>query len=1345
MTEETLFTVALEKAKGAERAAFLDEVCAGHAALRRRVDALLASHEQTGFLRTPAVKCAVELFGGDGLAGQSDTRPTMSDEPVRAGACAEGLGTQIGCYKLLEQIGEGGMGTVWMAQQVEPVKRLVAVKLIKAGMDSKQIIARFEAERQALALMDHANIARVLDGGTTGAGRPYFVMDLVKGLPITGYCDDNRVTPRERLELFIPVCQAIQHAHQKGVIHRDLKPSNVLVAHYDGKPVPKVIDFGVAKAAGQALTEKTLVTGFGTIVGTVEYMSPEQAEINQLDIDTRSDIYSLGVLLYELLTGTTPFTKAELEKAGMLEMLRVIREQRPTKPSTKLRMAGRLSILAANRGTDPGKLTKMMRGELDWIVMKSLEKDRDRRFQSANGLGRDIDSYLRGEPVSACPPSAWYRFHKLARRNKALLASSCVIAGALLTEVVILAESSRRVHEKQLQTTAALEQTRIEKRQKSEQLWHALVAQARANRLSRSAGQRFETLEILRQATELARTLELPDERFQELRNAVITTLALPDLRLTGPWKPWPADAWAFDFDEAHAIYARCDRQGACSIRRVVDDVEIYHLPGLRGPESPHFSASLQLSRDGRFVAVIAHDPERKKALEVHLWHLNGVTPIGLLAEAQAGAVDFHRNGQEAALAYSDGSIGLFELPSGRQLRRLAPHSLTREVNIALHPTEPLVAVCSLFGPVVQIRDLRTGEVVASLAQTGGVAHAAWSRDGQTLAVCQPDPPLIRLYDRNSLQPYSTIEGKGAHVITFNRAGDRLAAVGRDRSLGLFDVGTGQLLFTTPPAVGAARFGLDGRRLAGAVQDGKLGIWEVGDGREYRTFVRKAMPAKAGFFNRPSVDPDGRLLAIAMTDGFGLWDLASGSELVFIPTGGMNNCVLFEPSGALLTLCPRGLFRWPVEKNPGGAGHWVMGPPERLPLPRGHELGQSRDGRVIVTCSRAIDSEQAYAGGWVLRCEGAGKPIRLDAGADIRSIAVSPDGRWVVTVTQATGLGKIWDARDGRLVKQLAEYGVGFPRFSPDGNWLSTDADGGRIFAVGNWEAGPRMGASAAFTPDNRLMAVQPPTGAVRLVELATGRELAHLEAPDFPGIASPVFTPDGTKLIGLGYGIRVWDLRLVRQQLAELGLDWDAPPYPAADSRSEPKQPLKVQILLGDLSKPLLTREQNARQCIELYRSSLERNPDNSETCNRLAWLYLTAPEPLRDVRAALRLAENAVRLAPGNELYGNTLGVAYYRAGRYREAAEALSTNLAVHDNSGLAFDLYFLAMSYHKLGEATRAVDYFNWAVRWTRADRDLSPANREELEMFRAEAEDVLGIEGRTEHRFRRHANGGEGRR
>jgi tetratricopeptide (TPR) repeat protein/serine/threonine protein kinase len=426
----TVFTGALDRDSGPERAAYLDEACGADAALRERVEALLRAHEQVGGFLEPR-----------GTVAFGSTSPAVEPANPLAGSVIAGR------YKLIEEIGEGGMGTVWMAQQTEPVKRAVAVKLIKPGMDSRQVLARFEAERQALALMDHPNIARVLDGGATESGRPFFVMELVKGVAMTKYCDEHRLTPRQRLELFVPVCQAVQHAHQKGIIHRDIKPSNILVAQYDGRPVPKVIDFGVAKAAGQQLTDKTLMTGFGAVVGTLEYMSPEQAELNQLDIDTRSDIYSLGVVLYELLTGTTPLERRRLKRAALLEALRIIREEEPPRPSTRLSTTEKLPAIAAARGLEPRKLSGLVRGELDWVVMKCLEKDRGRRYETANGLARDLERYLADEPVQACPPSAGYRLRKFARRHKAALAAAAAVVGALVVAVVALAVSNVRVRQ----------------------------------------------------------------------------------------------------------------------------------------------------------------------------------------------------------------------------------------------------------------------------------------------------------------------------------------------------------------------------------------------------------------------------------------------------------------------------------------------------------------------------------------------------------------------------------------------------------------------------------------------------------------------------------------------------------------------------------------------------------------------------------------------------------------------------------------------------------------------------------------------------------------------------------
>jgi serine/threonine protein kinase/tetratricopeptide (TPR) repeat protein len=414
--EQSIFLHAIGLASPVDRAVYLDQACRHSPELRAEVDALLAAHGRLG----GAAPCPIHL------------------EPTRAALAppAEDAGAAIGPYKLLEQIGEGGMGVVWMAEQKEPIHRRVALKVIKAGMDSKQVLARFEAERQALALMDHPHIARVLDAGVTGTGRPYFVMELVKGAPITQYCDDKHLSLRERLELFGDVCRAVQHAHQKGIIHRDLKPSNILIAPFDGKPVVKVIDFGVAKATGQRLTDATLFTGFGAVVGTPEYMSPEQAETNNQDIDTRSDIYSLGVLLYELLTGSTPLTKKRVKEAALLEVLRVIREEDPPKPSTRLSSTEELPSISAQRHTEPAKLAKLVRGELDWIVMKALEKDRGRRYETASDFAQDLQCYLDDEPVRACPPSAWYRCRKFVRRNNQTVWTASLIVLALVAAVV---------------------------------------------------------------------------------------------------------------------------------------------------------------------------------------------------------------------------------------------------------------------------------------------------------------------------------------------------------------------------------------------------------------------------------------------------------------------------------------------------------------------------------------------------------------------------------------------------------------------------------------------------------------------------------------------------------------------------------------------------------------------------------------------------------------------------------------------------------------------------------------------------------------------------------------------
>jgi eukaryotic-like serine/threonine-protein kinase len=531
-----VFLIAVEQTDPAGRAALLDRECANDAELRQGVEALLRAHDEPdNSLDRPAVAGSQT---GDEVScnGSADSAPPPAPRP------AEDVGAVVaGRYKLLQQIGEGGMGSVFMAEQMRPVKRMVAFKVIKAGMDSKQVLARFESERQALALMDHPNIAKVLDAGTTERGHPFFVMELVKGVPLMQFCDDRQVSVVERLKIFQQICHAVQHAHQKGIIHRDLKPSNILVESHDGRAVSKVIDFGLAKAMNaMPLTDRSLFTNYGAVLGTPLYMAPEQAEFSAIDVDTRADVYAIGVILYELLTGTTPVEKKRFAKAAWDEIRRVIKEEEPQTPSARLSANAGLASIAARRQMEPKKLGKLVRGDLDWIVMKALAKERDRRYETANAFAADVERFLNDEPVSAGPPTLGYKFRKFVHRNRARVTVAAVLLLALLAGVTV--STWQAIRATRAESNALDEQGKaanaliVAERSRQEAVEQRQKAETQAASLAVDIDLKYcEDGEVPLGLLRLARTLPTIPEHAKELRECTaLNILAWALLRIDG-------------------------------------------------------------------------------------------------------------------------------------------------------------------------------------------------------------------------------------------------------------------------------------------------------------------------------------------------------------------------------------------------------------------------------------------------------------------------------------------------------------------------------------------------------------------------------------------------------------------------------------------------------------------------------------------------------------------------------------------------------------------------------------------------------------------------------------------
>jgi WD40 repeat protein len=1084
------------------RAALVNERCGDDAAVRARVNALLVANDQA------VANERIAAFGG---ADGSEATPTadFSGKDEHVGAVLAGR------YKLVEEIGEGGMGSVYMAQQTVPVKRAVAVKVIKAGMDSKAVLARFEAERQALALMDHPNIARVLDAGTTVGGRPFFVMELVKGVPITQFCDERKLTPRQRLELFVPVCQAIQHAHQKGIIHRDLKPSNVMIALYDDRAVPKVIDFGVAKATGQSLTDRTLMTGFGAVVGTPEYMSPEQANLNNLDIDTRSDVYSLGVLLYELLTGTTPVDRKSLGKAALLEILRIVREIEVPRPSLKLSTIDTLPSVAANRGTEPAKLSKLMKGELDWVVLKALEKDRGRRYETANGLARDIQRYLVDEVVEARPPSAGYRLTKFVRRHQGRVLAASLVLFALVAGIAGttwgLIEARQQEQEAIRQGAAANEQRRLAQEKEQE----ALRSQQRAENARTEADQHRNLLRVERDKARL-------NLYFAEMTLAGIgaeAPVGIGQVReLLSRWGPAAPGAdlrgWEWYYLDGQA------RQAALTLRGHVGPVR-----------------AVAYTRDGKRLATGGHDTT------VRIWDTATGREIACLRghTQSVRGVAWSPDGGRLATASADGTARIWDATTGQELHRLCGPGAPVTA-VAWRPDGARLATTG-HDLRFHVWDTDTGREVIGpkLGGSWGLA-VAWSPDGKRLAAGTWGRGAVVDGETGTILISLKELGNGVTGVSWSPSGERLATASQDGggTVHVWDPSTGQkmavLRQATESYLSSVCWSPDGKQLAAGGGNRVVQVWDAQTGRAHAV-----LRGNLGEIHALAWSPDGASLAATSDEGIiSSWDVGPGSSLARARARDVTAETVFDwtRDGRTVTRSGDATLRvWePAQTKPSvilrGELTKEVGP--------GSVIQFSPDGTRIATADWAVPVRiwNATSGDLLrtLQCPGHSFNIRW-----------SPDGARIA----GSGFGwvTVWDVRsgDGTLLEGTQPGIPGQHRalcWSPSGDRIATagtdapvrvwDATSGRLLARTSYKDDVR---DVTWSPDGGRIASSGPDGIARIWDAATGGEVLSLRGHSGQ-VRSIGWSPDGKRIAtgSTDRTVKLWDPVSGRESLTLRG-----------------------------------------------------------------------------------------------------------------------------------------------------------------------------------------------------------------
>jgi WD40 repeat protein len=1091
LDEKAIFNVARTIESPEARAEYVRQACGSDAALIERVQTLLRRYEeQASFLESPPAA----IDGG---------RTALFDQSID-----EQPGTVIGPYKLLQQIGEGGMGVVFMAEQTHPVQRTVALKIIKPGMDTRQIIARFEAERQALALMDHPNIARVFDAGTTESGRPYFVMELVKGVSITQYSGEKQLPLRDRLEMFLPVCQAVQHAHQKGIIHRDLKPSNVMVALYDGRPVPKIIDFGVVKATGPKLTDRTMFTEFGSVVGTLEYMSPEQAELNQLDIDTRSDIYSLGVLLYELLTGTTPLERTWVKETALVEVLRTIREEEPPRPSIRLTTLAQqaATTVSAHGSCDPQRLSLLVRGELDWIVMKCLDKDRNLRYESTNSLAADIQRYLSDEPVHACPPSAMYRLRKFARRNKAVLTLASVVLAGLLLALTGLAATTIVVSRANDTTQQALDRER-----------------------RTGYFQRVALAEREWSAGNLSRAIDLLNDCPRELRGWEWSYLQRLQGKSLLPMRH-DSGVLACDISPNGREIAAVDENGYITIW---DSTTGQKLRRFRGQSKAIWCVAFR--PDGALLATGDRSGQVKiwDALsggELRAWTMPGHgSYIGAIAFSPDGSrLAFAHNREDSSKVRS--TIAIWNPLTGEQLLKL-PDQQGHVRDIAFSPDGRLLTA-AYEDKCIRIYEVLTGKTLRTLETDGESFCVEFSADGRLLGagtggVDWEFVGAIMIWDVATGKQVRRLPGHGAKCIAFSPDGQRLATGGTDLTVRVWELASGQEALTLRGHTDYLRtvaFTPDAHRLVSASQDRTIRIW---DGTPWERGEKRGedlvtLRGHTQGLNAVAFHPREPRLVTGASDGMvKTWDTQTGREICGLRTELAVNTVAISPDGRLMAYA-------------GQADAWESsGSTTIVDTSTGKQLGRL-GAHVGCDCIYAVafspDGNRLASGGggddFVRVSDVAtGEVIRILQGRGwyVTEVAFSPDPQGRLVAAADEGLVRLWDTTTGRELDDSPlrhEAVVDGLAFSPDGQFLASGGWDGmvRIWDTETWKEArsslPTNGSvrCLAFSPDGERLVWGTNNALVQVWHKPSGE--IHTLRGHLMAVRGVAFSADGT-LIG--------------------------------------------------------------------------------------------------------------------------------------------------------------------------------------------------------------------------------------